>query len=232
MSGVLRTNIELRDPKSLKPYKHNNKRHNSAQIKKLMRAIAEHGFDQPIVVDGSGVIIKGHGRLQAALEMKLKQVPVIVASDLTPEQVRAARLADNAIADDAPLDLDAVKFELGELSDLGVNLDLTGFDDAELDRFLADIPTTEYQAPQMFGGGYQEQEQGTEPPRPFTSSLPGNEEQEPEAEQEAVKPPAGAKYPLSIVLSSGELKEWKAIKETLGEKQDTRAFLKIMEQMK
>lgn len=239
MSGLLRTQIELKDPKALKPYKRNNKKHPPAQIKKLMRAIAEHGFDQPIVVDGSMTIIKGHGRHAAALEMKLKQVPVIVASDLTPEQVRAARLADNAIADDAQFDFEAIRFELGELADLGVNLTLTGFDEDELNRMIGDLLTTEYQAPQQFGG-YQpeEQAQDDEPPAPLhRPASPQQPTAEPEAEEPAPEeePKGGGingdRFSLAIVLDWADYQRWKAIKERYGERLDKNAFLKLMNEM-
>lgn len=218
MSGILRTQIELKDPKTLKPYERNNKKHPKSQIKKLMAAIAEQGFDQPIVVDKHLCVIKGHARLEASLEMKLKQVPVIVASDLSPEQVRAARLADNTIADDAPLDLAAIKFELSELADLNYDLSFTGFDKLELDNLLGDLPTTEYQAPQTF--------------RDASERFEGNENWEVESEAEPEKgstnAPANARYPLAIVLSSNELQQWREYKDSVGEKQDTKAFLKIL----
>jgi hypothetical protein len=237
MSGLLRTQIELKDPKSLKPYKRNNKKHPPAQIKKLMAAIAEHGFDQPIVVDGSLTVIKGHGRLQAALEMKLKQVPVIVAADLTPEQVRAARLADNAIADDAPFDLDAVKFELGELADIGADLKLTGFDELELDRFLADIPTTDYQPPQQFGGYERANSQKDDtPPAPAyrPTPVPQQPTEEPEPEPEPEEAPKGGgingdRFSLAIVLDQADYRRWKALKERVGERLDKKALLKLMD---
>jgi hypothetical protein len=74
------------------PYDKNAKIHN---VDWIARSISEFRVDQPIVVDPSGVIIKGHGRLKAALQLGLKTFPVIVRSDLTPEQVRVARIADN-----------------------------------------------------------------------------------------------------------------------------------------
>ena len=229
MNGILRTQIELKDPKTLKPYERNNKKHPKSQIKKLMAAIAEQGFDQPIVVDKHLVVIKGHARLEASLEMKLKQVPVIVASDLSPEQVRAARLADNTIADDAPLDLAAIKFELSELADLNYDLSFTGFDSLELDNLLSDLPTTEYQASQVFGSNdrwevVQGEEQIAGKLREFAEQAGEGSEPEPQA-----KPPVGAKYPLSIVLSSGEFQAWKDYKDKIGEKQDTKAFLKLLD---
>lgn len=79
----------------LKPYWRNNKRHDQRQIDALVNAIKAGGFDQPIVVDEAGVIIKGHGRRLAAIQLKLEVVPVVIRGDLTPEQVKASRIADN-----------------------------------------------------------------------------------------------------------------------------------------
>ena len=76
----------------IKPYGKNAKQHN---VEAIMRSIDDFDVDQPIVVDGEGVIIKGHGRLQAAKRLKMKEFPVVVRSDLSEEQVRLARLADN-----------------------------------------------------------------------------------------------------------------------------------------
>ena len=84
--------IEERPLDKIIPYPTNAKLHEVAWIK---NSIADFKIDQPIVVDGAGVIIKGHGRLKAAKELGLKTFPVVVRDDLTPEQVRLARLADN-----------------------------------------------------------------------------------------------------------------------------------------
>jgi len=81
--------IVWKDINSLIPYVSNTKKHPDSQIDKLAGAIAEFGFDQPIVVDGDGVIIKGHGRLLASKKLQLNQVPVLVRTDLTPANNRS-----------------------------------------------------------------------------------------------------------------------------------------------
>ena len=91
-------NIQMIDPKKCIPYERNTKIHTKDQITELKRLITEFGFDQPIVVDKDMVIIKGHGRRQAAVELKLKQVPVIVADHLDANQVKLARVVDNDVA--------------------------------------------------------------------------------------------------------------------------------------
>lgn len=87
--------VSMLAPQSLKPYFRNNKLHNKRQITLLARVLRAHGFDQPIVVDKDHVIIKGHGRWQAAMEAKIAFVPVVVRDDLEEWEVRAARIADN-----------------------------------------------------------------------------------------------------------------------------------------
>lgn len=90
--------VEYRNPKDLIPYALNAKKHPAEQINRIAASINEFGFDQPIVVDKKGTIIKGHGRCEAAIKLGLKSVPVIVA-DLSDAMVKAARLADNKVAE-------------------------------------------------------------------------------------------------------------------------------------
>lgn len=90
--------VEAWDVEKLIPYENNVKIHDEKQVKKIAESIKQFGWDQPIVVDKDGVIIKGHGRRLAALKLGLKTVPVLVRSDLTPDQVNAARVADNRVA--------------------------------------------------------------------------------------------------------------------------------------
>jgi len=110
------------------PYHHNIKKHPEAQVNQLASMIAAYGWDQAIVCDKDMVIIKGHGRLAAAQKLGLKEVPVTVRDDLTPAQCKAARIADNKVAE-SEWDLDNLKLEITELGDLDFDLDLTGFDD-------------------------------------------------------------------------------------------------------
>ena len=127
--------IQWLSPDKLTPYEHNPKAHPAAQIEKIVRAIAEVGFDQPIVADENLLVIKGHGRLAAANQMGLTQVPVIVRKDLSEAQKRAARIADNRVAESDWLDI-PLKFELQELRGLDYDLTLTGFDESELNELL------------------------------------------------------------------------------------------------
>lgn len=118
------------------PYENNVKKHGKEQVTGIVQAITRFGWDQPIVVDKHGVIIKGHGRRLAALEMGLKTVPVLQRSDLNPDQVRAARLSDNRVAI-SDIDSDMLRIELSTLDE-----DLTGiFDEKELEFISADLGT-------------------------------------------------------------------------------------------
>ena len=89
--------VELWDIERVKPYPKNTKLHPDEQIERLSRTISRFGWDQPIVVDKHGVIIKGHGRRLAALKLGLKKVPVCVRRDLSQDEADAARIADNAV---------------------------------------------------------------------------------------------------------------------------------------
>jgi ParB-like chromosome segregation protein Spo0J len=117
----------------IKPYPQNAKRHPDRQIELLAKQIA-YGFDQPIVVDKNLVIIKGHGRLLASQKLGLKSVPVIVRDDLTESQVKAARIADNKLAE-TDWDMDLLAQELESLQDDFI-LDDLGFNQEELERLL------------------------------------------------------------------------------------------------
>lgn len=102
---------------SLIPYV-NNPRLNDNAVDAVAASIKEFGFKVPIVVDGENVIINGHTRLKAAHKLGLKQVPVIVADDLTPEQVKAFRLADNKTSEFADWDMDKLDIELDSIADI------------------------------------------------------------------------------------------------------------------
>jgi len=130
----------------VKPYE-KNPRCNDKAVKAVMASIRQFGFLQPIVVDTAGVIVVGHTRWKAAKKLKLKTVPVHVAKDLTPEQARAYRLADNRTAEGAQWDVELLPIELGELRDGGFDLKLIGFTDKELAEHLGEYDTDLGDAP-------------------------------------------------------------------------------------
>jgi len=128
-------NVELRPIESIRPYP-GNPRVNDNAVDAVANSLKEFGFRQPIVVDGDGVIVVGHTRYKAALKLGLKQVPVHVASDMTPAQAKAYRIADNQTATLATWDFELLPIELKDLELDGYDLSLLGFDDDELAHLL------------------------------------------------------------------------------------------------
>ena len=120
------------------PYSRNSRKIPERAIDKVAASIKEFGWRVPIVVDKDGVIICGHTRLLAAKKLGLQQVPVHIADNLTPAQVKAYRLMDNRSHEETDWDLDLLGPELEELRDLDFDLGLTGFDQHEIDDFLCD----------------------------------------------------------------------------------------------
>lgn len=127
--------VQLFDVEKLIPYE-NNPRKNDKAVNAVANSIKAFGFKQPIVVDRNMVVVAGHTRLKAAKQLKLKEVPVVIADDLTDEEVKAYRLADNRVSEAATWDDDLLKIELDgivdiDMSDFGFDLDLD--DDEEED---------------------------------------------------------------------------------------------------
>ena len=127
-------NIIIEELNKLIPY-HNNPRKNQA-VDKVASSIKEFGWQQPIVVDESKVIVVGHTRYQAAQKLGLKEVPIHIAKGLTESQIKAYRLLDNRANQDALWDDEMLKIEIKGLDDLNVDLQLTGFTSSELDKLL------------------------------------------------------------------------------------------------
>lgn len=125
----------------ISPYE-NNPRVNDEAVDAVAASIKEFGFKVPIVIDGSGVIVAGHTRYRAAKKLGMEAVPCIVADDLSEEQIRAFRLADNKTAELASWDEERLAQELAEIAD--IDMTLFGFDedDADLGDELLDNPYT------------------------------------------------------------------------------------------
>lgn len=111
----------------IRPYEKNPRRNDSA-VDAVAASIKEFGWQQPIVVDKDGVIIAGHTRYKAAKKLKCKEVPVVYADNLTEEQVKAYRLADNKVGEIANWDFDMLKTELADLADIGFDMKPFDFD--------------------------------------------------------------------------------------------------------
>ncbi|HOL26934.1 MAG TPA: DNA modification methylase [Phycisphaerae bacterium] len=127
--------VELRKIDDIRPYER-NPRINDQAVDAVAASLAEFGFRQPIVVDADGVIIVGHTRWKAAKKLGLARVPVHVATDLTAEQARAYRIADNKTGELAEWDLEILPIELNELREGGLDLDVLAFDEEELGKLL------------------------------------------------------------------------------------------------
>ena len=131
--------VELRKLDDIQPYD-SNPRINDAAVDTVAASLQEFGFRQPIVVDTDGVIVCGHTRWKAAQKLGLAKAPVHVAKDLSPEQIKAYRIADNKSGELAEWDFDLLPIELSELQAAGFDMDLLGFGEKELVQLLeADV---------------------------------------------------------------------------------------------
>jgi DNA modification methylase len=128
--------IEHRAVGDLIPYARNARTHSEAQIALIAGSIREYGFTNPVLVDGENGIIAGHGRVMAARTLGLATVPVIELGHLNEAQKKAYILADNRLAEQAGWDSALLALELGDLSELGVDLGTLGFDAGEIDALL------------------------------------------------------------------------------------------------
>ena len=125
--------IYQRPLSDIKPYEKNpRKKHN---IDKVMKSIKDFGFQQPIVVDRAGVIVVGHSRYLASKELGLETVPIVIA-DLPPEKIKAYRIADNKTNEDSEWDFKLLNQEFQDLLDNNFEIEMTAFDDKELEDFF------------------------------------------------------------------------------------------------
>lgn len=132
------TVIERRPTQSLQAATRNPRTHTPKQIRKIADSIVEFGFTNPLLIDANGTVIAGHARLEAAKRLGLPEVPTISLEHLSEAQRRAYVIADNRLAEQAGWDDELLALELGELTSLNFDVELTGFDTAEIDRLLSD----------------------------------------------------------------------------------------------
>ncbi|MBY6083825.1 ParB N-terminal domain-containing protein [Ruegeria arenilitoris] len=129
----------------IKPYANNNRVHAAKNVDKLKASVAQFGFVTPILLDGSGTIIAGHGRYEAAKALGLNSVPTVVADHLSEAEVRALRIADNKLAELSDWNEAALQIEFAELMDLSLDgelnfdLDITGFETPEIDIIIDSV---------------------------------------------------------------------------------------------
>lgn len=127
---------------ALIPYARNARTHSDEQTAQIAGSIREFGFTNPVLIDGEGGIIAGHGRVMAARKLGLADVPCIRLAHLSEAQKRAYVIADNKLALNAGWDDKMLALEFKELGDLGFDLDLTGFMGSEIDELLAELDAT------------------------------------------------------------------------------------------
>jgi DNA modification methylase len=122
----------------IRPYER-NPRKNSKAVDKVADSLKTYGWQQVIVVDTEHTIIAGHTRWLAAKKLKMEKVPVFVARNLTSEQVKTYRIADNRLSEEAEWDSDLLRQELDSLKELDVDLSLTAFSEIELTKLLGTL---------------------------------------------------------------------------------------------
>lgn len=123
----------------LTPYAQNSRTHSDAQIANLVRSIQRFGWTNPVLINGKGGIIAGHGRVLAAKEIGMLAVPCIRLDHLSEAEERALIIADNALAEQAGWDEAMLRAELEALAELDFDLSLTGVEEREIKRMLASI---------------------------------------------------------------------------------------------
>jgi ParB-like chromosome segregation protein Spo0J len=130
--------VVYQETRNLKPNPRNARTHSKRQIRQIADSIKVFSFTNPVLVDRSGTIIAGHGRVEAAKQLGMKKVPTICLENLNEDQIRAYILADNKLAEKAGWDNAILAIELQHLTsiDLGFNVSLTGFEIAEIDLIL------------------------------------------------------------------------------------------------
>ena len=145
-SGTIKT--EERAVADLIPFARNSRTHSDEQVAQIAASIREFGWTNPILVDGANGIIAGHGRLLAARKLGMTEVPVIVLDHLTDAQKRAYVIADNKLALNAGWNEEMLALEFKELGDIGFDLELIGFNSAEIDALLGKAHGGEETPPQ------------------------------------------------------------------------------------
>ena len=133
--------VETVSVSALKPYARNPRTHTKKQIRQIAESIRTFGWTNPILVDAEGGVIAGHGRLEAAKLLGMERVPTIRLEDMSEAQKRAYVIADNRLAEIAGWDDDLLAIELQALSeiDLDFDIEITGFETAEIDTLIAGL---------------------------------------------------------------------------------------------
>jgi len=131
--------VEYRNIKELIPYCNNSRTHSDEQVLQIASSIKEFGFTNPVLIDGQGGIIAGHGRIMAAQKLKMEEVPTITLSDLSEAQKKAYIIADNKLALNSGWDDELLKIELEQLKELDFDLGLIGFSDDDIEQLFEEV---------------------------------------------------------------------------------------------
>jgi ParB-like chromosome segregation protein Spo0J len=149
----LRMEVVMKPIDELIPYNRNARQHSLVQIVCLKESIAQFGFTNPVLIHFSGRSIAGHGRVEAAKQLGIKQIPCIVMHDMTDAQVKAYTIADNQLPTMATWDYDILAAEIDELREEGFDMSKLGFTKEELDELIGspdedpEIPEEEEKKP-------------------------------------------------------------------------------------
>lgn len=133
--------IQLKKLTEITPYE-KNPRKNDEAVKYVAESIKQFGFKVPIVIDKDGIIVAGHTRYKAAKKLKLEEVPCIVADDLSDEQIKAFRLADNKVAEKAEWDFELLDIELEDIFDIDMEVLGFEFEEEQKDKEQKEIELT------------------------------------------------------------------------------------------
>jgi ParB-like chromosome segregation protein Spo0J len=137
--------VQRRPIADLLPYARNARMHSEAQVAQIAASIREYGWTIPALVDEAGTLIAGHGRVLAARQLGIEEIPTMIAVGWTEAQIKAYRLADNKLGLNADWDASLLKLELQDLRELQADLSLTGFTGLELnDIFAETTPPDEF----------------------------------------------------------------------------------------
>jgi ParB-like chromosome segregation protein Spo0J len=139
-------NVIMKKIGELSPYE-NNPRYNDTAAEKVAESIKNFGFRVPILIDEKNTIVSGHSRYKASQLLELQEVPCIVINDLSEKQIKAFRIADNKVAEEASWDFFSLADEMKDLKLGDLDLELTGFDGRELENILDLIGDDELDTP-------------------------------------------------------------------------------------
>jgi len=138
-----RYKVTFQNPAELKPRATNPRTHSKKQIRQIADSIERFGFTSPVLVDSDDGIIAGHGRVEAAKLIGIKEVPTIRLEDLTEAEIRAYVIADNKLAENAGWDRELLAIELQGLIELDLDITITGFEMPEIDILLGELDSDE-----------------------------------------------------------------------------------------